>query len=235
MRNYFVLNGRDSRDFGVYISGQGTFSSPARSYNMLPVPGRNGDIVGIETRFENAELTYPAFIYSNFKQNIENFRAFLNSIFGYVKLVDSYHPDEFRMVLYPGPFEPEVVAKNNAGQFEITFNCKPQRFLTTGDTVTTLSASGTIENPTLFDAKPLLRVYGAGVLGINSDSITITSADGYTDIDCEMQDAFKGTANKNQYIQLSGYNFPVLAPGVNNIALGAGITSVEITPRWWTV
>lgn len=235
MRNYFVLNNVDSRDFGVYISGQGTFSSPARSYNMLPIPGRNGDLVGIETRFENSDLTYPAFIYTNFKQNLENFRAYLNSLFGYFKLSDSYHPGEYRMAIFPGPFEPEVTPKNNAGKFDITFNCKPQRFLTSGDTVTTLTASGSITNPTRFNSKPLLRVYGAGVLGIGSDSVTITSADVYTDIDCEMQDAFKGTASKNQYIQLSGYNFPVLAPGVNNIALGTGITRVEITPRWWTI
>lgn len=233
MRNYFTLNGVDSRDFGVYISGQGTFNASGRDYNIIPVPGRNGDLVGPEKRFLNGTLTYPAFIYANFKQQIEAFRNFLLSLVGYHDLIDSYHPNEIRKVLFEGPFSADVEPKNDAGRFDIEFNCKPQRFLVSGNQVTTLTANGSITNPTRFDARPLLRVYGTGTLGIGSQSVTITQADVYTDIDCEMMDAFKGTANKNPYVQLTNYNFPVFAPGVNNISLGAGITQVDITPRWW--
>ena len=235
MRNWFTLNGVDSRDFGVYISGQGTFSAPRREYNMIPIPGRNGDLVGNEKRFENLELTYPAFIYTNFKENIRGFRNYLLSLVGYHRLTDSYHTDEFRMVLYEGEFEPDVKPKNDAGQFDIVFNCKPQRFLLTGETVTSLTEDGTITNPTRFNALPLLRVYGAGQIGVNGDTITISQADVYTDIDCEMMDCFKGLVNKNQFVTFSNYNFPVFAPGVNSISLGTGITRVEITPRWWRV
>lgn len=235
MRNYFTLAGVSSTTHGVYISGQGTFSAPAREYNIIPIPGRNGDIVGSEKRFENLELTYPAFIYSNFDTNLSNFKNFLLSLIGYQTLSDSYHPDEFRKALYVGPFEPDVVKKNDAGSFDIVFNCKPQRYLNSGTIVTTLVADGTITNPTKFDSQPLLRVYGTGQLGINSETITISQADVYTDIDCEMMDCFKATANKNPFVTFSNYNFPVLKSGVNNIALGTGITKVEITPRWWRV
>ena len=235
MRNYFTLNGVDSRNYGVYISGQGTFSAPRREYNMIPIPGRNGNLVGSEKRFENLELTYPAFIYTNFDANIRDFRNFLLSLVGYHRLVDSYHPDEFRMVVYEGAFEPEVEKKNDAGGFDIEFNCKPQRYLISGETVTTLTASGTITNPTRFGSQPLLRVYGTGQLGINTETVTISQADVYTDIDCEMMDCFKGTANRNPFVTFSNYNFPVLASGVNTINLGAGITKVEITPRWWRI
>lgn len=235
MRNYFYLNNVDSRNYGVYLSGQGTFSAPRRAYNMIPVPGRNGDIVGTEKRFENLQLTYPAFIYTNFDTNLRNFRNFLLSLFGYVKLQDSYHADEFRKVIFEGPFEPTVEKRNDAGSFDIVFNCRPQRYLTSGEAVTTMTADGSISNPTLFDSQPLLRVYGTGILGIGSQSVTITQADVYTDIDCEMMDCFKGTSNKNPYVQFTDHNFPVLKPGTNNFSLGTGITKVEITPRWWRV
>ena len=235
MRNYFTLDGVDSRDFGVYISGKGTFNASARDYNMIPVPGRNGDLVGPEKRFQNGTLVYPAFIYANFKQNIADFRNYLLSLVGYHDLIDSYHPTEIRKVLFQGPFNAEVVTKNDAGSFDVEFICKPQRFLTSGQQVTTLTADGSITNPTRFDSQPLLRVWGTGQLGIGSQTVTITQADVYTDIDCEMMDAFKGTANKNPYVQLTDHNFPVFKPGVNNISLGTGITKVEITPRWWIV
>lgn len=137
MRNYLKIAGKDSRDFGVYISGQGTFSAPEKAYEFYGVPGRNGAILGNDHRLENIEVTYQCFIYNDFNKNIADFRTFLLSLNGYQRLEDSYHPDEYRMAVYAGPFEPEVTAMNNAGSFELIFNCKPQRYLTSGETVYT--------------------------------------------------------------------------------------------------
>lgn len=143
MRNYLTIAGRDSRDFGVYISGQGTFSAPERAYEFLPIPGRDGALIGNEKRLENMEVSYEAFIYENFSENIANFRSFLLSLIGYQRLEDSYHPDEFRMACYVGPFEPEVEDSNDAGKFTITFNCKPQRYLKDGETTYVYGPQGT--------------------------------------------------------------------------------------------
>ena len=141
MRNYFTFDGVDSRSFGVYISGQGTFKAPARSYDVTEIPGRDGALLSMDSRLGNTDLTYPAFIYSNFRENVAAFRAFLLSHKGYFKLQDSYHPDEYRMAYFPGPFEPDVTSANNAGSFDITFVCKPQRYLESGETVVELSPS----------------------------------------------------------------------------------------------
>lgn len=134
MRNYFVFNGRDSRDFGVYISGQGTFSAPQKAYQFYNIPGRNGALIGYDNRFENINVSYDAFIYKDFDKNIAEFRSFLLSVPGYARLEDSYHPDEYRVAAYVGPFEPTITSKNDAGSFTITFNCKPQRYLLSGET-----------------------------------------------------------------------------------------------------
>ena len=237
MRNYFTLGGADSRTYGVYISGQGTFDSPARTLSINAVPGRNGDIIGMNTRLQNGNFTYKdAYIFKTFASNIEAFKAMLLSAVGYRKLIDTYHPDEYRMVVYQGPLSVKPNSRNNAAQFGITFNAKPQRFLLSGDTVTTLNTTGTISNPTAFEAKPLIRVYGNGILGVGSDSITIiNNASNYIDIDCEAGLAYRGATNMNSSITLSGYDFPVLNSGSNGIALGTGISKVEITPRWWRV
>lgn len=234
MRNYLTFNGTDLRDFGVYITGSGTFNAPEREYSEIAIPGRNGSLIGNEKRLANIEVTYPAFIYSDFKRQLGALRAFLLSQIGFHKLQDSYHPDEYRLALFRGPIDVEPVAKLNAGQFDLVFNCRPQRFLTSGDTVTTLTASGTIVNPTSFDAQPHLRVYGTGSVTFGGTTITITSADGYTDIDCALMEAYKGAVSKNDCIELSDNDFPVIPAGENTVTL-SGVTSVEITPRWWTL
>lgn len=252
MRNYFTLDGVDSRDFGVYLSGQGTFGAPSKAYTYHDVPGRNGALIGSEKRFNNIEVTYPAFIYANIKQNISDLRNFLLSRDGYVRLTDTYNSGEFRLASYVGAFEPDVTKRNDAGQFDITFNCMPQRWLTSGETPITGSPA-TVQNDTQMNAKPLIRVVGYGKLNVNEITIDITSysyAEGvsYIDIDCETMQAFNGDKLLNKYVTVykdlhDGYgtkdyavDFPVLKPGANAISketVATYISSWEVTPRWW--
>lgn len=235
MRNYFIFDGQDSRNYGVYISGHGTFDSPVREINQISVPGRNGDLIGRGSRLQNKDLTYPAFIYSDFKNKIASLRSMLLSRPGYCRLSDTYHTDEFRMAVFRGALTVETTERNDAGQFDIVFLCKPQRFLTSGETVQTFTSNGTITNPTLFNAQPLIRVYGTGTLTIGNGTIAISAADEYTDIDTEMMRAYKGATPRDSYVTTSGIDYPVLTPGSNTVSKTSGISKVEITPRWWRV
>ncbi len=161
--NYFTLAGNDSRDFGVYINGQGTFNAPARSYNFISVPGRNGDLIGGDERLENIRLTYHAFIVRDFDRNLADLRAFLLSLRGYQRLEDSYHPDEYRMACFQGPLDLNVVPTNDAGEFDLTFNCKPQRFLVSGEAPVRITADSSephtyTGSPAAFEAEEFDRI-----------------------------------------------------------------------------
>lgn len=239
MRNYLTFNGVNSTAYGVYISGQGTFSAPQKEANFISIPGRNGDLIGKSDKFRNLELTYPAFIYTNFKNNIRDFRNFLNSINGYAVLRDTYHTDEFRLAAYASEFEPEVVTKNDAGSFDIVFNCKPQRFLDSGTVQTTYTANSfSINNRTLFTARPKIEVVidnsaDYGQIVINRETIRIYAVDTTIIIDSEMQDCYYDATSYNQFVAFYSNNFPVLKPGINNFSKSANITSLKITPNWW--
>ena len=235
MRNYFTFGSKDSRTYGVYISGQGTYNAPEKKYTRVSVPGRNGDLIMNDHRFENVELTYPAFISSDFKNQIALYKEALLSLDGYQRLDDSYNPDEYRKALYSGDMEVEATLLNNAGQFEITFSCDPRRFLKSGETTQTITSGSSISNPTQFKAQPLIRVTGYGTVTIGTQQITVDNHYTYVDIDCEMMDCFKGTYNANQYVSFTGNDFPVLNPGTNNITYDNTVTKLEITPRWWRV
>ena len=145
MRNYFVFDGHDSRDYGVYISGSGVYNAPERAYEAIQVPGRNGDLVIDYDRLANIEITYPAFISSDFNKNMEAFRSMLLSVRGYAELYDSYHPDEYRMAYFYSGIEVTARSQNDAGEFEIVFACKPQRFLRSGQIVQTVGEWGPVE------------------------------------------------------------------------------------------
>ena len=243
--NSLTFDGVNSLDSGIYITGEAVYNAPQRQVNMVTVPGRNGTLAIDQGRFENIEVTYPAGCFadnqSDFADKVMDFRNELASRFGYKRLVDTYHPDEFRLGAYSAGLEVGAVGFHNAGEFAIAFDCKPQRFLTSGETVTTLTASGSITNPTLFASSPLLVVTGAGTLTIGDQTLTIASgsANQVIYIDCDSQEAWEivggGKLSRNDYIQNAGEAFPVLNPGANGIVLGTGITRVEVTPRWWRI
>lgn len=235
-RRTFTFDGTVSSSFGLYISGQGTYNSAEREYNYIEVPGRSGDLIAPFGKWKNQQIVYPAFIAgSNFDSDFKSLRAFLASHVGYYRLTDDYNPGEYRIAAFVGTLEPTISQYFKSGTFNITFNAKPQRWLTAGETATEFTADGTITNPTLFDAAPNIRVYGAGEIGIGSATITIDAHPfTYIDIDCDIMDAHYGASNANEYITVTDHIFPVLKPGANGITLD-GVTKIEITPRWFTL
>ena len=106
MRNYLILDGKNSLDFGLFISGKGAYTSPAKKYEEVEVPGRNGKLLmDTNTFFDNVEVSYDAFMfedlhndyakhdnkialdYSSLSERLGELRAFLGSRKGYFRIV----------------------------------------------------------------------------------------------------------------------------------------------------
>lgn len=219
--------------YNCYAFRDKTDNTPARDGEGIEVSGRSGNLFDDKKRWPNVDLSYVLLF--NTESDFNGCKAFLASKVGYKVLSDSEHPSEFYKAFLNGEISPTIDRQRRMFKFRARFERKPQRYLTTGSAVTSLTASGSITNPTLFDSQPLFRVYGNGTLGVGAYSLTITNADGYTDIDSEMQDCFKGSVSMNNYVTLTGHKFPLLVPGSNGITLGTGITNVKITPRWYTI
>lgn len=228
---FFTFGTMDSRNYNTLVFESKTFGTPTRNITAVEVPGRNGSLLIDNGNYLNIDHAFDCIIPSEFKTNMANLRSALLSQAAYARLEDSEHPDEFYLAVFKDAIEDVAVTQNiDMGRFQIIFNRKPQRFLKSGETITDLQSNGSITNPTMFRAKPLLRVYGTGSFSVGSSTMVISSASTYTDIDCDLMEAYKGTTSCNANI--SG-NFPTLAPGTNGVTLGSGITRIMITPRWW--
>lgn len=229
---YFTFAGKSTDDFNVRISGSGTFDAPARDVSKVSVPGRNGDLTFDNGRFENIEISYPAFITEDFDANFSAFKAFLGAQRGYKRLADSYHPDYFRMAMYKDALKPQMAPRNGSGSFEVKFDCKPQRYLKSGEKTKEISSFPAIlKNPTQYASVPLIRLYGSGTLTIGDISIVLSTSSSYVDIDCELEEALVAAENLN--ITTTGGKFPKLNPGNNTINWTG--SKIEITPRYFTI
>ena len=233
--NYFMIDETSSLDYGVIISDAAVFDAPARAYESVSVPGRNGAVIFDEGYYENVKVTYDVSLL-NKNANLDGFRSWLMSFTKYVRIEDTYHPEEYRLGIPSGGLQISTERANKIGHFKVQFDCKPQRFLKSGEIGTEYTDSVTLFNPTQYPSKPIIRVYGHGILGVGSDSITIASNTlDYIDLDCDLCDAYCGSTNANAHVMLSGDNYPEFGIGTTGITLGTGITAVEIFPRWWTL
>ena len=235
MRTCFTWNGKNSGDFGIYVQETPKLTRAARKMQVVDVEGRNGAIVFPQKAWNNVARSYAVFSGEKTWDAERNFDAIIEwlSAEGYCRLEDDFEPDVFRMAYFAGSVDITNLF-GETGQTTLDFNCKPQKFLKSGEKAISFSSGGgTLRNPTGFEAKPLITVYGSGsgTISIGGTSVSISSIGTSVTLDCENMDAYKGSTNRNNTITAS--TFPVLKPGDNAVTLTGGATSAVITPRFW--
>lgn len=173
-----VFGNVSARDYGIFISGEGAYDAPVRNVEFVTVPGRNGAIPIDKGSYNNITIEYPAFTFAltqtEFRKKLTDFKNAIMSQIGYQRLVDTYHPDEYRMAIYCEGLEVDPTHYSRAGSFTLKFTCKPQRYLISGENEIEVNNGDVVNNPTLFDASPLLKIDGYGTVSFNGYDIEIS-------------------------------------------------------------
>ena len=174
----FIFDGENSRTYGVYVTDVEVFGAPVRNVEMISIPGRNGSFALDKGSYENIQVTYKCAMgcesQADFNAGISAFRNMLASRTGYKRLEDEINTSEYRMACFRGGISVPTLNKETA-TFDVVFDCKPQRYLKSGETAVSVASGGTISNPTLYDAHPMLQVWGYGGLAINGEPLAINS------------------------------------------------------------
>lgn len=239
-------NGVNSETIGLHIERAARIIRPRRKAEVVSIAGRNGDLVMMQDAWDNYEQPYDIWFGNGTNLSAETgadaVSAWLHSASGYARLEDTYEPDIYRMAFYVNEQDIEN-AITEYGRETIRFNCRPERFLKSGETPITLSTSNVqMQNPTQYASRPLIRINGSGsgtltIAGTKTYSVSITGISSYMYLDCDEQNAYKtaGTNLNNKVTITNGVDFPRLNAGANTITWTGGITSVVITPRWFKI
>lgn len=144
--NTFTFGGVSTEAYGVIVEGAGDYTAPVRSVEMVSVPGRNGDLMIDNGRYENQSVEYQCFLrdvaQAGFEEAVRAFRNAIVSQVGYQRLTDTYHPNEYRLARYESGFDKEPEFHGKGATFEATFDCKPQRYLTSGEVIRDIMQQG---------------------------------------------------------------------------------------------
>lgn len=228
---YFYLDGEDSRNYGIYLSSAIKIGGAQPRMEKISIPGRNGDLLRYDGGFSNVSFSAECFVHdSHAADAIAAIAQWTAGIQRYRKLQFPWE-DGYRMTYVISSPDMECLSKG-VRAFTLDFSCAPQVFTYEGERVIKMTEGGSLYNQWM-PSLPKITVYGsgAGSLTVGDVTVTLKNIDEYITLDSDIQDAFKGTANKNSTI--TAPEFPVLQSGDNTISWSGGVTSVEILPRWW--
>lgn len=232
MGHYITFDGISTADFGIEVSGEGAFDSPGRVYEMVEIPGRNGSLAIDQGRYENIAVSYPAYNYredlEGFAKNLADLRAAFGSRVGYRRLADTFNPDEYRLGIFKDGLTVSPVKYNTAAEFALEFDCKPQRFLVSGDEPVDVSGTRRHEvngNPITFekDANTIVHSFTGYIFPVPFNQVTPTPS---SPVHVTPLDVVTMDVNGTEYAM----DFPATSEGAGKyISAQVDLTSGQVT------
>ena len=237
-----IFNNRSSKDYYAEIESPPWYKTPARDYELTHVPGRNGDLLYDQGSYQNLDVTYTMSVVPpegyTYAETMLKFQSWLHSGSGYCRLEDSYDPEHYRLACFKDESEIDNYFEK-AGRVNVTFHCKPGRFLKDGEEPILMDeATKVIINKTEQNARPFFMIAGSGTgeFTVNNYTVTISEIENGMIIDCDLMDCYKDNTNLNNRVSISPVDdFPVFIPGRNVMTFSGGIEALVIIPRWWSL
>ena len=229
----FYIDGIDAASAGIHLQKPIVFSEAVPNIESKTIPGRNGALIFDTGSYKNRIGSASCFcLQEDVEAAVSSAGRFLMGGHGYRRLETSDDPDHYWMARVKNSPQIEMRLRIIA-PFEIEFDCKPQRFLKSGENKTSFTASGSISNQYGQTALPLIALYGNGTgkLTIGSCIVEVKNLDRVLYLDSDTQNAYNDDGNQN--MNINAPSFPTLPDGETRIAFSGGINRVEIVPRWW--
>ena len=229
----FYLDGVNARYAGIYLQKPIIFSEAVPNIESKTIPGRNGDLIFETGSYKNRSGSASCFcLQEDVETSISSAGRFLMSKKGYRRLETSGDPNHYWMARVENSPQIEMRLRVLA-PFNISFDCKPQRFVKSGENAFMFTANGSLFNQYGQIAFPLITLYGhgAGTLTIGNCVVDVKKLDEVLFIDSDTQNAYNNNGNQN--MNINAPIFPTLACGETKIVFSGGIERVEIVPRWW--
>ena len=172
----FKFGEHSTKDFDLVIQAPPTYNFPDKDVSKEHIPGRNGDLIIDNNCWKNTERTYSiASVFrpgTDFISNSERLIKWLTSYKGYHRLEDSYDPDVYRLAEFSGSGS-LTNYYDQATAINITFNCKPQRYLKNGEKSVSFNGPVAIlENLTGYPALPEISI--DGIKPVDNEILLIT-------------------------------------------------------------
>lgn len=231
MRNYFIINGRNSLDLqGFAVNELPPISKPAKRTLIETIDGRDGDIV--------TDLGYSAYdksatvgVYGTY--DINEIISFFDTE---GTIVFSDEPDKYYKFKIINQIDFNELVKFRTAT--VVFHCQPFKYQLNETVISSIGDNPlTVENEGNIYSKPTFTVYGEGSIEVYLNDMQVFTIDlgeeEYITIDTANMEAYKDGILKNRLVT-GNYNNFRLNSGENEISFSGTVTKFEISnySRW---
>lgn len=238
-RTSFVFDGRDSRDFYMYIENEVSFPSPEADVELVEVLGRDGDLAIWHDRYKGVDFSLPVIIRPPYHARIDEVATkisqWLKVDVGWKRLSLGSRSEYEFVALASSPFDIRRTIMNH-GRTVLHFRLKPHKYRK-GQQMTSIDPSTTLVNRENTYAEPLIQVTGNGDINLYNNGkrwLSLRDVQDEITVDSEMQSVYKG--NRPAYNKMiSDTGFPVLGQGNNKITWDGTVSKLELLPRWRSI
>lgn len=249
----FSFNGQHLSDLGAVITDRIQYPISEREMELIPIPGKSGDVILDKKRFKNIPLAYKISHVPTFSDDPGRHFAFrlsewLTSSYEYGILRESYTPGYFYKAVCKG-ISTAVEDATGCVTATVSFSCDPYLYADSGAVEKSYSSTAVqdaeneshqfeietyIFNPEKWESEPLITITGSGKYSaaFGSDVVNINDDSGTIIIDKPHENVYDENGNpKNN--KLSAQNLPVFAPGNNLVRVWSdNPVTVKIKPNW---
>lgn len=227
-----------SDEMNLVVEHYPSRSFPERSYEVIEVPGRNGDVIIDNGNFKNYRESYSVFIDSGCLETprlqliARNLAGWLLGNPGYQRLEDSYDPEFYRMAYYSGGSNFSNFF-NIYGRGTLEFICAPKRFSKEGDREISAVKSEKLINPFVFKAEPIYKISVSGsnpTITVNGNDMSFSVSSGTIYVDVEKHKTYNSSGNR---ISEDGDYEDLVLTKSNTFNWNGSVSSLKLTPRWW--
>lgn len=235
----FTINGIHSREINSLIQERPLIPTPERDIELKEVAGVSGSYVFDNESYKNSPVSLNLFALSHAEHATNSLKDKIKAIFSTGKYMDIvfYHEKDkvYQAITTAGPdFE---LSGQTPLLLPYTVDLSFRPFKYSLDAFFVEGGSDLeFENPTFFEAEPLITIYGSGdiTLKVNGKDFVFKDVDDYIKVDSEVKHAYKEQGNIfiDRDDRMYTNDFPLLKPGLNQLSITHGTATFDIEPRW---
>jgi len=234
----FTYKNIHASEMYLCLTNEQQFNSTTRDREFVKIPGRDGDLIIDNGRFNSNNLKFPCIIkppLTSSNINIENLVSKINKWLtddkGFQNLLIDSDPE----FVYKATIENAITTNriiSHLGKAVITFRVHPIKYLINSLDERIIPSGTTIFNTFSVDAKPKITIQGSGNMNISigGRQLILNNIPGGCIIDSETQTLtnLNGTVT---LFHLMRSAFPILTSGDNLITFSNNITRFSIETR----
>lgn len=231
----FIYKGKSNKDMHLRVLNDITFASPRRDVNVVQVPGRHGDLIMDNGRFESVVRSVPCRVESTVGSNVESLISDINNWLvndgGFHELEWENDPDfKYLARVNGGVISRRILS--HFGETTIDFRIHPIKYLKTSLVERPVTSGTNVSNLFNIEAKPIIRIVGGGAITINigENELVLDGISGGCIIDSEAQ-TITDLEGRITLFERMRSPFPVLKPGNNVISWSRNDIEIFVTPR----